>query len=418
MAKEDIEKPKKKAGMVLVIGLGGKPSKNIKKADGDSPRRKARGFGGKRFDALRANRRGLHDILRAKPERFYSALDRRQVGKEQFDKVLQAKHGFSIEEMKNMDSLPEGVNLDKILDEAAAEAAATRRSGRQAEQASRQQRTQRPPVSREKRIKDLLGWGGYGRAGADKEDVGEFLNTLSDDELRNISPQQALDRMFDEWKGGSDEAEEPEKPEKPFRGYSSEAGEDAFAAMRRQRGLDDKDDEPTYDDEDDDFDEDSVSEHMRRILSARYGSPSRAAAEAEVMASGDWSDDSKYGPLDPRIGYQHRATFREPSTVFTVPFAGSGDFSEKKRVGRNNPEGSVESELYGFRGASPFAPAPKDDDEFMTSSDSRAVIDVAFALLKQMKKPDDEDVEDAFMDQCSRCGAMMTPQQSRNHQCR
>lgn len=399
MTKEDIEKPKKKTGMVLVIGLGGKPSKNIKKADGDAPRRKAKGFGGKRFDALRANRRGLDVIARANFDRFKSALASRQVTVEQFDKALQEKHGFSIEEMKNMDSLPEGVNLDKLLDEAAAEAAATRKAGRQAEQASRRQRPQRPqppPVPREKRIKDLLGWGKYEEEGAKREDVGEFLNTLSDDELRNITPKQAVDRMFNEWKDGKGVDEESEKePEKPFR-YNTEAGDEAFESMRRDRRLDDDDDEGEDDEakqrrqdelEGVEFDAD-MEERLQRLLMARYGGSSRAAEEAKRIVEGD-----KFRGFGVTSPYPLRSVggsiSSQPSTVFQKP--------------HENPFASMKDD---------------DDDEFMTSSDSRAVIDVAFALLKQMKKPDDEDVEDGFMDQCSRCGAMLTPQQSRNHQCR
>lgn len=393
MAKEDIEKPKKKTGMVLVIGLGGKPSKNIKKADGDAPRRKAKGFGGKRFDALRANRRNLDVIARTNPDRFKNALGNRQVTEEQFDRALQEKHGFSIEEMKSMDSLPEGIDLDKLLNEVAAEAAATRRSGRQAEQASRRQR---PPVPREKRIADLLGWGGYTPAGADKKDIKAFLETLSTDELRSIEPEEAMNRMFNEWKDGKGVDEKPEKePEKPFR-YNTEAGDEAFESMRRDRGLDDDDDEGEDDEakqrrqdelEGVEFDAD-MEERLQRLLMARYGGSSRAAEEAKRIVEGD-----KFRGFGVTSPYPLRnvggSISSQPSTVFQKP--------------HENPFASMKDD---------------DDDEFRTSSDSRAVIDAAFALLKQMKKPDDEDVEDAFMDQCSRCGAMMTPQQARNHQCR
>lgn len=53
-------------------------------------------------------------------------------------------------------------------------------------------------------------------------------------------------------------------------------------------------------------------------------------------------------------------------------------------------------------------------DIFTSFDNPRDVMSTAFSLLKNK----DENVEDAFMDQCSRCGAMMTPQQSRNHRCR
>jgi len=121
-------------------------------------------------------------------------------------------------------------------------------------------------------------------------------------------------------------------------------------------------------------------------------------------------DHIKYLKRYPRVEDDERQMddrnlMREPSTVFTEP-------TQNVRLTSPQEEEQEDSVSIGESGPFRFP-----FDRKLTSFDNPNVMDIAFAILKKETEEDDEDEENSFMDQCYKCGRMLTPAQAQTHQC-
>ena len=107
MAKgENIEKPKKKTGLVLIIATGAKPKKDsVKKAEEPrKPRKRGRG-------RERAQKHAFQQKLRDNPFHLDDTLIRMKLPKEHFEDYLKQKHNMSLDDaLANTD-----LNIPKLL---------------------------------------------------------------------------------------------------------------------------------------------------------------------------------------------------------------------------------------------------------------------------------------------------------------
>ena len=360
MAKgENLEKPKKKGGMVIVIGMGAKP-KDMKKSFGrGSADAKLAG----RAKTLRRFRSGRNDID--------EILDKRKIDPDEFHGEFFRRHNMSFEDY--LESGKTDVDIQGMIDEMAERAHGQRREeGREERRRAGRARAIREGLLNTERFRGML------RArGIDEDTWLRNVRSIADDELSENTFNDLIDSLEN-----PDRAEEfDDSPEAAF--------ERRDAKMRRGADRNDED-------------ADAMFDRLTRIFENRgYRNPMMAAFEAmQGMPQGSELGASAFNPEEDAYSDTHApySVRNEPSTVFTVPFAGGGQRADRPLVGRHSPRGSVESRYYGFRGAGPIYSSNRrqiEDQEAdmdaieadmyglkRTSSDSTNVMDAAWALLK------------------------------------
>lgn len=387
MAKEDIEKPKGKkgkGGMVLIIGIP-KPKKGQIK--------KARRLGGAGFDAGR--KRGLHDILRGKNGKrtFMGILSKRRIDPKRFNDMLRQKHNVSIDDLADMEHPPAGLNLQNLLNE-------------QAETGARGRRVR----SQKRGLLNPSLFQGKGAFSRYTPDMVEAVIDSPDFKGGDDAIQEVKDRLKGQEQGRTKESyrdrqdrlsaqRRAQEEDAEVRGEENyEDPDDAYRRRFRERGIgedtkeemEERERERKKRDEEEGVDaDDEMVQRLTRLLMARMPEE-QAAQEARRLASADSQGSFRAEGRNPyplrTVGGSIRS---QPSTEFAQPFG------------------------------NPFASMKDDDDDpnmrIFTSFDKPNPLEAAISLLKQK---DDEDVEDAFMDQCYQCGAMVPSGQMRNHRCR
>ena len=375
MAKgENLEKPKK-SGMVIVIGVGAKPKKDkssMKKAE-RSHRNKITSFRHK---------------MRKDPNYLEQALGKRMKGMDRdfFEKYLDQVKGTSVEEaMQNkMYDFPQAIHEaaeayskfkgryelrgdtkqtlnDLGIDQSDFQQAAKERPFdsfsdliRDLRNQPRETRSERRPRSeRQPR-----------RRSAVTDYFGDDLDTGSMDQMHEFRTRD----MY----GGQD----PGDPSTPHPEERSESNQE--------------------------------DDYMRllQLFEAR-GDDNPEEAAFNALTGGGIATGGKTSAEERAERTRRDATARslggdvyfQPSTQDTLPFAGAGTIDrrssnriglEGRRGGSLMGEGSVESNLYGFRGAQPVRGQPKEDEEadldavqdLMMTGEPMNVMDAAWALLK------------------------------------
>lgn len=375
MAKgENLEKPKKKGGMVIVIGMGAKPKDSVKKAYGRGSEDAKLAQRNKMFNRLKSGRNDIEDIL-----------DKRRIDSDEFHGEFRHRFNMDFDEYLNSENAP-NINLQELIDDMAERSHSQRRQqGREESRQSRKAEAIRNGLLDTQRFRGALTSNGI--------DEGTWLRhvrSIPDDELTDNTFNDLMSQL--RGRDGEMEGADYDSSEAAFRDRDERRG---YAIMPKNIDANDED-------------ADEMLNRLTRIFETRgYRNPMQAALEhmvgtpqgKELGLSGlddeehGYSDTYSEGSRDGAFGSVRNA----PSTVFTVPFAGGGQMADRARVGRNNPKGSVESEIYGFRGAGPIRSSnrrPIEDQEadmdaveanmYRASSDSTNVMDAAWALLKNV----------------------------------
>lgn len=387
MAKgESLEKPKKKGGMVIVIGMGAKP-KNMKKS-----------FGRGSDDAKLANRAKTIRRFKSGRSNIDDILERRQVDPDEFHGEFLRRHNMSFEDY--LESGKTDVDIQSMIDEIAERAHGQRRKqGREESRRAGRKRAIRQGLLDTDRFTEML------RArGIDENTWLRHVRSIPDDELNDDTFNRLVDSL-QSYPSAEEQTPEDRRRQLRAMGLSElqieqqlEHDEGSDEDEREKKKNRDADAARADARQDRHEDADEMFNRLTRIFQTRgHRNPMGAAFEsmqglpqgAELGVSG--FDDEEDGYSDTYARYSVR---NEPSD-FTVPFAGSGQMADRNRVGRHSPKGSVESEIYGFRGAGPIRSSnrrPIEDEEanmdaveanmYRASSDSTNVMDAAWALLK------------------------------------
>lgn len=394
MAKgENLEKPKK-GGMVIVIGVGAKPKKDkmaMKKAEGRrAPRRR-----GSVQDNQRGRIHAFKQKLRSNPYHLEEVLEQKNIPYDSFETYFHDKHDKTLDEAVEDGS----VDIPREIDEAA--------------QIIRGNEGQFRNGQPNQNLARLLE-----RRQINPDDFRESLRRHPFMEFRervdSLAESAANQRMNERSPPRSDRQQQPREGNRRAQLRDAGLGEfqideqlehdrlvadedEAYRARDEARGYGKKADDRNDEDADEMFD------RLARIFENRgYRNPMQAAFEAmQGLPQGRELGASAFNPEeDSYIDTHWRGSARyEPSTVFTVPFQGGGQMADRDLVGRHSPKGSVEAQLYGFRGPSPIVSSnkkPIEDQEAdmdaveadmyglkRTSYDSTNVMDEAWALLKQ-----------------------------------
>lgn len=378
------KKKPKKGGMVLIIGMGGKP-KDMKKAE-----RRVAGRGS--ADAQAASRNKTHSRLRSGRLDIDKILGKRSINPENFHGEMQRRHGMDMEEYLSHDSAP--FDIQSLIDELA-EKSANERGQAKSSRTNRRAQSLRNGLTNP-RITGMLRDRGITRQEWDREVEGLKDSELNDNTFSELLRKLAPEMSDDERKQLSNKAD------RIFRG---QGGYDTLfdEVDRDNSGEVDTDKRSVHDmplSESDPSGESDEEEKMQRLLQlfeARGSSDPMEDAMRAMHAMGGQASDPDKGQ---KTG-THKEIFNAPSD-FTVPYRGSGERVQDSKAsgkGRNPagpaPPGSVEAEYYGFRGPSPIRGSgneePEEEDTnmdaveqnmFRSSFDNPNVMDAAWKLLK------------------------------------
>lgn len=369
MAKgENLEKPKKKGGMVIVIGMGAKP-KNMKKS-----------FGRGSDDAKLAQRNKMLNRLKSGRNNIEDILGKRRVDSDEFHGEFRHRFGMDFDEYLNSEK-PPNINLQELIDDMAERAHSQRRQqGREESKRAGKAEAIRNGLLDTQRFKGALRSNGI-----DEDTWLRHVKGIADDDLTDNTFNDLMSRLRD-----PDAAEQfDDSPDAAFRDRDERQGYD-----KKDKSVDRNDEDP-----------DEMFNRLTRIFETRgYHNPMQAALESmqplpqgrELGAGGFNPEEETYGDVYGGRTGPYTSVRNEPSTVFSTPFQGSGQRDQGYYGGsKHAPKGSVEAEYYGFRGPSPIVSSNKrtiedeeadmdavEDNMYRSSSDSTNVMDAAWALLK------------------------------------
>lgn len=438
---ENIEKPKKKkGGMVLIIGMGVKPKMkkdDMKKAD--DPRRKKRG--GDRKEKARTY--ALLDSIKRNPEYLQQrVLKVHNMDVDFLNRYIKEKYNMDIK-----DVIERKENLPRMINEAARINAQIRGQFQNKDPQSGKLN----PKLQEMLDKRGINPRKFAQSFIEKPFISfsDRLNSVSDEDIQSVVDEDDDAKplyQHENKKGGYPFPEESEyeklrlldndKNEMDFAGNEEENEptpfEESMREMKRQRderyGAQERE-KPRFSREDVDppwtqfISPSDKDDYLHdKLTSNEFKNTLRTIAYTQGVDLGDLiesvnefpqmniKDHIKYLKRYPRVEDDERQMddrnlMREPSTVFTEP-------TQNVRLTSPQEEEQEDSVSIGESGPFRFP-----FDRKLTSFDNPNVMDIAFAILKKETEEDDEDEENSFMDQCYKCGRMLTPAQAQTHQC-
>lgn len=382
------EKPKK-GGMVLIIGMGAKPKKEkdgVKKADEMTAPRKRGGLGN------RERKRLYHfkNKMRANPNLLEETLSKLNIPEKMFRMYLQKVEGKSLEEAKSSDT-----NFPKLIDEV-----------KRINNANMGQFDETGNVKNKKLQESMQ------RQGIKLKD---FKQSMEDDPFMNFQdrmaklrsergPRITLDRaprrrvgqkkkrnpkgdMFDI--PGDDPEEEKTKPKTSFNAPMTPLEQERRKRTNRLYQLKEPygyrhrlDSDETY--------EDLYSQMFQNIEEAKANDPRiRDKKDTFTDFEGDFEDaeDKKLRMLERLF----QANQPDPTDAALRELGQGGGAMSKPKFPLKTVQGRVQTQpstIFQDAHVSPFSklPSPQDDDDIATSSDSRNVMNPAWALLKGAMK--------------------------------
>lgn len=399
MAKgENLEKPKK-GGMVIVIGVGKptKPKKGDLKKSG--PRRRGGGAASNRSRKVQMKERMEED-----PNYLQRQFERFNVNEDFMNKYFEHHHGKSLDEAIDDDN----INIIESMKEARRMKAAN--EGHDPKNAGLRRLLENRGISfsqlRESLDEDpFMEWSDRIDSLTDDDHVEEQRNRSrgggrgfaptreGQPSSRNNEEGEPRDRraQLRRMGLGPHEIEEQLEHDRLLEEEQAYRERDEGRGYGKKKTADANDEDP-----------DAMFDRLTRLFENRgYRNPMQAAFEAmQGTPQGSELGGSAHDPEEDAYSdtYAPYSVRNEPSTEFTVPFAGGGQMADRDLVGRHSPRGSVEAQFYGFRGAGPIHSSNRrqiEDQEAdmdaveadmyglkRTSSDSTNVMDEAWALLK------------------------------------
>ena len=175
------EKKPKKGGMVLIIGMGGKP-KDMKKAE-------KRQYGRGSDDAQAASRNKTHSRFKSGRLDIDEILGKRSINPENFHGEMQRRHGMDMEEYLSHDSAP--FDIQPLIDELA-EKSANERGQAKSSRADRRAQSLRNGLTNPQ-IAGLLR-----SRGIDRNDWDSKVESLKDSELTSDTFSELLRELAPE----------------------------------------------------------------------------------------------------------------------------------------------------------------------------------------------------------------------------
>lgn len=439
---ENIEKPKKKkGGMVLIIGMGVKPKMkkdDMKKAD--DPRRKKRG--GDRKEKARTY--ALLDTIKRNPEYLQQrVLEVHNMDVDFLNRYIKQKYDMDIK-----DVIERKENLPRMINEAARINAQIRGQFQNKDPQSGKLNPKLQEMLEKRGINPRK----FAQSFIEEPFISftDRLNSISDEDIQSIvddddskplyqhenkisgypfpeeSEYEKL-RFFDDDEdemdfAGNEEENEPTPFEESMREMKRQRDKRYGAQQEREKPRFSREEvDPSYNQFTSSPSIDVKEEQLHdKLTSDEFRNTLQTIAYTQGLDLGDLiesvnefpqmniKDHIKYLKRYPRVEDDERQMddrnlMREPSTVFTEPMQNVRLTSPQEEEQEDSV--SIESGPFRF----PF-------DRKLTSFDNPNVMDIAFAILKK-ETDDDEDEENAFMDQCYKCGRMLTPAQAQTHQC-
>jgi hypothetical protein len=360
---ENLEKPKKKTGMVIVIGMGKPPKDSMKKSERQRRGRGSAGAkraeGSKFFNRIKSGKYDIEEFAR-----------RRKIDPENLHGEIYRRHGMTLDDYKNAEKPP--FDMQALIEELAEGAAGDRKTKR------KQQNILQGLLDTDK-FKSKLN-------AAEIEPAQWFKAVRREEEAGRLS-EDTFNQLFEELRNKKGREFERKPRSSKMERDEAKAYEKRFADLDEQRAyenptnpLHEIHDKIETEDDDDinalaeskmgrrnpsqrDID---TMERLYRVFQSRGQSPSEAAMQAlRYKQTGNpykqkiTGDSTTYSGRNPKIHYA-------ASDFNMSPYAGTGEFSAP-RATTVAPAGSVESELSGFRGAKPIQFLPKErnrtDDE-------------------------------------------------------